>query len=701
MPAIISTTTSLKQQAEELLRRSLNDSQAVFHVGQWEAIEGLVRDRARLLVVQRTGWGKSVVYFLATRLLRDAGSGPTLLISPLLALMRDQIRAAERIGIHAETINSSNIEDWKRVQDELHAGEIDLLLISPERLANENFREKVLMPVAARIGLLVVDEAHCISDWGHDFRPDYRRIVRIVQALPRNIPVLTTTATANDRVVEDVLAQLGDLRVVRGPLARESLRLQNIFLQSQAARMAWLAEQVPRLSGSGVIYTLTVRDAQRVAGWLQSRGIDAQAYYGDLETESRKELETKLLKNQVKALVATTALGMGFDKPDLGFVIHFQRPASVIHYYQQVGRAGRALETAYAVLLGGREDDEIADYFLRTAFPPEAHVNVVLKALKQEPGGLSITLLQKKLNLSYKQIEKVLRTLATEHPSPIEQFESRWYRTPVRYTPDRRKIERLIEVRQREQKRMQDYLHSTECLMAFLQKELDDPDPKPCSRCAVCCGAPLLPESYSTAAANDAVQFLQRCHQKFEPRRKWIADSLDAHGWQGLIPEQLRAQTGWALCLWGDAGWGELVRHGKQDGHFDDELVTAAAEMVQRHWKPNPPPAWVTCVPSLRHPKLVPDFAHRLAKALRLPFISCISQKHRISPQKEMSNSYQQARNLARAFKVDAKQVPPEPVLLVDDMVDSRWTLTVVSALLLEAQSGPVHPLALAMTTPR
>jgi len=701
MPAIISTTTSLKQQAEELLRRSLNDSQAVFHVGQWEAIEGLVRDRARLLVVQRTGWGKSVVYFLATRLLRDAGSGPTLLISPLLALMRDQIRAAERIGIHAETINSSNIEDWKRVQDELHAGEIDLLLISPERLANENFREKVLMPVAARIGLLVVDEAHCISDWGHDFRPDYRRIVRIVQALPRNIPVLTTTATANDRVVEDVLAQLGDLRVVRGPLARESLRLQNIFLQSQAARMAWLAEQVPRLSGSGVIYTLTVRDAQRVAGWLQSRGIDAQAYYGDLETESRKELETKLLKNQVKALVATTALGMGFDKPDLGFVIHFQRPASVIHYYQQVGRAGRALETAYAVLLGGREDDEIADYFLRTAFPPEAHVNVVLKALKQEPGGLSITLLQKKLNLSYKQIEKVLRTLATEHPSPIEQFESRWYRTPVRYTPDRRKIERLIEVRQREQKRMQDYLHSTECLMAFLQKELDDPDPKPCSRCAVCCGAPLLPESYSTAAANDAVQFLQRCHQKFEPRRKWIADSLDAHGWQGLIPEQLRAQTGWALCLWGDAGWGELVRHGKQDGHFDDELVTAAAEMVQRHWKPNPPPAWVTCVPSLRHPKLVPDFAQRLAKALRLPFISCISQKHRISPQKEMSNSYQQARNLARAFKVDAKQVPPEPVLLVDDMVDSRWTLTVVSALLLEAQSGPVHPLALAMTTPR
>jgi ATP-dependent DNA helicase RecQ len=697
---VLSATSSLKRQAEEHLRRSVNDSRAVFHVGQWEAIEGLVRDRARLLVIQRTGWGKSVVYFLATRLLRDAGSGPTLLISPLLALMRDQIRAAERIGIHAETINSINAEDWMRVQDELHAGAVDLLLISPERLANEVFREKVLMPVAARIGLLVVDEAHCISDWGHDFRPDYRRIVRIVQALPRNIPVLTTTATANNRVVDDIQAQLGDLRVVRGPLARESLHLQNISLPGQAARMAWLAEQVPQLTGSGVIYTLTVRDAQRVTGWLQSRGIDAQAYYGDMENERRKVLEARLLKNEVKALVATTALGMGFDKPDLGFVIHFQRPASVIHYYQQVGRAGRALETAYAVLLGGREDDEIADYFLRTAFPPEAHVKVVLKALKKEAGGLSIALLQKKLNLSYGQIEKVLRTLATEHPSPIEQFEARWYRTPVRYAPDPMKIERLIEARKREQSRMRDYLHSAECLMAFLQRDLDDPDPQPCGRCSVCCGAPLLPENYSTAVAKDAVQFLQRCYQKFEPRRRWIGDSLDAYGWKGVIPEELRAQTGWALCLWGDAGWGDLVRHGKQDGHFDDELVTAAAAMLRRHWKPDPPPTWVTCVPSLRHTKLVPDFAQQLAEALHLPFISCMRQKRRIPPQKEMANSYQQAKNLVRAFEVDAKQVRPEPVLLVDDMVDSRWTLTVASALLLEAHSGSVYPLALAMTTP-
>ncbi len=697
--SVLSPTTSLKQQALELLRRSLDDPQATFRDGQWEAIDGLVSDKARLLVVQRTGWGKSVVYFLATRLLRDKGSGPTLLISPLLALMRNQILAAERIGVIAESIDSSNTDDWARVRTELHTGKIDLLLVSPERLANEAFREDVLMPVAERVGLLVVDEAHCISDWGHDFRPDYRRIVRILQALPRNIPVLTTTATANDRVVEDVVNQLGELRVVRGPLARASLRLQNISLPSQAERLAWLAEQVPNLLGSGIIYTLTVRDAQRVAEWLQRRGINAHAYFGDLETSSRKALETKLLKNKIKALVATPALGMGFDKPDLGFVIHFQRPCSVIHYYQQVGRAGRALETAHAVLLGGREDDEIADYFLRTSFPPEAHVKYVLKALKKENKGLSITGLQKKLNLSFTQIKKVLRALAVEHPSPIAKFESKWYRTPVRYTPDKRKIERLIQVRRREQERMREFLHSSECLMAFLQKELDDPNPEPCGRCAVCCGAPLLPENYSSATVNDAIKFLQRCYQKFEPRKFWIADSLSAHKWKGRIPEELRAQEGWVLCLWGDASWGTLVRRGKQDGRFDDELVTAAAEMVQQQWKPNPPPTWVTCVPSLRHTKLVPDFAQRLAAELHLPFIACLHQKRRVPPQKEMANSYKQAQNLAGVFKVASKQIRPEPVLLVDDMVDSRWTFTVVSALLLEVGSGQVYPLALGMTT--
>jgi ATP-dependent DNA helicase RecQ len=364
-------TTMLREKALVLLRQALNNPNADFRDAQWEAIEELLLNKSRLLVVQRTGWGKSLVYFLATRLLTDQGAGCTLLISPLLALMRNQIAAAQRIGIRAETINSSNTDEWNLVNTKLLTNQVDVLLISPERLANQDFYNNILLPLSQKIGLFVVDEAHCISDWGHDFRPDYRRIVRVLQALPSNIPVLATTATANNRVVKDITDQLGqNLRISRGDLTRKSLRLQNICLPSQAARLAWLAQHLPQLPGSGIIYALTVRDAQRVADWLNTQGINAKAYYSELDTQVRIALEDELLNNEIKALVATTALGMGFDKPDLGFVIHYQRPGSVVHYYQQVGRAGRAVETAYGILLSGDEDDQINNYFINTAFPP-------------------------------------------------------------------------------------------------------------------------------------------------------------------------------------------------------------------------------------------------------------------------------------------------------------------------------------------
>ncbi|HAY22388.1 MAG TPA: ATP-dependent DNA helicase RecG, partial [Desulfobacterales bacterium] len=399
----------MKQQALALLRRALAQPGVAFRKGQWEAISALVLGRSQLLVVQRTGWGKSLVYFLATRLLRDHGKGPTLLVSPLLALMRNQVEMAERLGVRAATINSANRKEWQEIKTRLLKNKVDILLVSPERLANDEFREQVLMPLAGTVGLFVVDEAHCISDWGHDFRPDYRRITRILQALPPNIPMLATTATANDRVVNDIQSQLGPrLTLLRGPLGRASLRLQNIHLPGQAARMAWLSEHLPSLPGSGIIYTLTIRDAQRLATWLQSEGIQAFAYWGGLDNDSRVDLEQRLLDNRIKALVATSALGMGFDKPDLGFVIHFQRPGSVIHYYQQVGRAGRALDEAYGIMLSGAEDEEITNYFIRTAFPPEGHTREVLAALNRAEDGLSLSKLEGDLNLRRGQIEKVL-----------------------------------------------------------------------------------------------------------------------------------------------------------------------------------------------------------------------------------------------------------------------------------------------------
>lgn len=695
-------TTILKEKALFLLRQALNNPNADFRDGQWEAIEELLLNKSRLLVVQRTGWGKSLVYFLATRLLRDQGAGCTLLISPLLALMRNQITAAERIGVKAETINSSNTEEWENVELQLLAGEVDILLISPERLANEEFRENVLLPLSQKIGLFVVDEAHCISDWGHDFRPDYRRIVRILQALPQNIPVLTTTATANNRVVDDIKDQLGvNLRVSRGNLTRQSLHLQNIYLPSQAARLAWLAENLPQLPGSGIIYTLTVRDAQRVADWLKTQGINAKSYYGDLDTELRVELEDELLNNQIKALVATTALGMGFDKPDLGFVVHYQRPGSVVHYYQQVGRAGRAVETAYGILLSGDEDDEITNYFINTAFPPEIHTQQVLSELKKAVDGFSIPQLEQQLNFSRGQIDKVLKLLSLESPAPVTKQGSKWYLTPVNYQPNTEKIELLTQIRRHEQARMLNYMQSQQCLMAFLAAELDDPNPEECGKCAVCLGKPLLPETFSDELVNQAILYLRRSNQIIEPRKHWPPQALLIYKFSGNIKSNLRAEAGRTLSLWGDAGWGKLVKRGKyQDNYFDDALVQATFEMIQR-WKPQPFPTWVTCVPSLKRPELVPNLAQRLAEKLGLPFKPIVHKVHETQFQKKMNNSYQQAHNLDGSFTIQSWEGMSSNVFLIDDMVDSRWTFTVIAALLRHAGSGLVYPVALALNSLR
>lgn len=688
----------VRQDALALLRKAVGSPSADFRDGQWEAVEALLR-RKRLLVVERTGWGKSIVYFLATRLLRDRGSGCTLLISPLLALMRNQIQAAGRIGVCAETINSSNPEEWQRVEEALHQNAIDVLLISPERLANEDFVTRCLLPIAGRIGLLVVDEAHCISDWGHDFRPDYRRIVRILQALPTNMPVLATTATANARVVEDVQQQLGpNLGTVRGPLARDSLRLQNLRISSQAGRMAWIAHHVPQLPGSGVVYTLTVRDACNLAAWLQTCGIDASAYHGDMEPVERQNLEDRLLHNQVKALAATVALGMGYDKPDLGFVIHFQRPASVVHYYQQVGRAGRALDEAYAVLLSGAEDDEIADYFIRTAFPTAGEVQQVLDALREARAPLKMAGLQRQLNLPVGKLDKVLKFLLLESPAPVQKTPAGFVRNPVAWQMPVERIQRITNLRRREQDRMREYMTTAHCLMEFLSRELSDPDATRCGKCANCRGRGLGAE-FPPELAEAVTAFLNSLDLPIEPRKAWPS-GMTFEGMRGRIQPEYQAEVGRALCCWGDSGFGELIRKGKQQTQrFSDDLVEAAVRLVREQWNPQPPPEWMTCVPSRRHIGLLPNFARRLAAALRLPLIECIRKVHETEPQKTRQNSFQRVRNLEGAFEVDPGMIQRAPLLLVDDMVDSRWTFTVLAAKLRQAGSGPVLPLALADTS--
>jgi ATP-dependent DNA helicase RecQ len=670
--------------------RAMLGPDAEFREGQREAIEAVLGDGRRALVVQRTGWGKSLVYWIATRVRRDEGHGPALIVSPLLALMRNQIAMAGRLGLQAQTIHSGNVDEWATVEEALAADAVDVLLISPERLGNADFVNRVLPQIRGSIGLFVVDEAHCISDWGHDFRPDYRRIGRLLGALPPSVPILATTATANDRVVADVADQLGaGVQVIRGPLARGTLRLDAIALADQAERLAWLAEQVPNLPGSGIVYCLTIADSQRVAAWLVSRGIDARAYNADLSTPEREALEDALVEGDVKALVATVALGMGFDKPDLGWVIHYQRPGSAIAYYQQVGRAGRAVDRAYGILLSGREDDEIADWFIRNAFPPTVNMEEILRALEAVDSA-TVASLERTVNLPRGRIEQALKLL--EIDGAVVREKGRYSRTATPWSQDEERIARVIATRRAELADMRAYVTHPGCRMEYLIRLLDDPVAGPCGQCNNCRGIGLS-RDLSPELVRDAVTFLRRDLRRIEPRKQWAAGAVE--GLSGSIKP--RHEPGVALSVYGDAGWGrevEAARHGADS--IRPELIDAAARAIRERWQPEPSPAWVTAVPSSGPGVPVGGVARALASRLALPYVECFSAVAGGQPQDAMLNSVQQLRNAHGKLAVDAGAVLPGPVLLVDDLVDSGWTLAVAGWLLLTHGSGPVHPFVLA-----
>lgn len=679
------------------LRRLTGRPDAVFRDDQRDAIEALVDDRARVLVVQRTGWGKSAVYFLTTHLLRQQGLGPTLLISPLLALMRNQIDAASRLGLRCETINSSSNTTVVELERALEADAVDLVLVSPERLANPEFAAKIMPLVGRRPGLVVIDEVHCISDWGHDFRPDYRRIGRLIDRLAgTSVPILGCTATANDRVVADVADQLGaELTTFRGPLRREGLALSGVALDRQAERLAWLASAVPRMDGSGIVYCLTVRDVDNVAAWLTSRGLTVEPYHGALPNDRRLDAEERLRTNQIKALVATTALGMGYDKPDLGFVVHFQSPGSPVAYYQQVGRAGRALDRSEGVLLRGLEDEQIQDYFIDNAFAAEHLVDDVVRVFDRFDEPASLIRVQQYVNISIGRLESIVKQLDVD--GVLERVRGTSYvRTSQPWEYPAARIDEVTAARRLEQQSMLDYFHTTDCRMRFIAELLDDPWAGDCGICDSCTGDSAAADVPLELVA-DAERFLRRRPIVLVTRKQ--AYDPDT-GSRRSFPSDERAEEGRSLSVWGDAGWGRLVRQGKlDDGRFDGRLVEAFVEMI-RDWKPDPAPEWVTCVPSLRYPELVPTFAAKVAAELGLPFHPVVIKVEERPPQREQHNSVHQQLSIDGAFAVEGT-IPASPVLLVDDVVDSSWTLTDIARRLRRAGSGPVYPGVLASSSKR
>ncbi|MGW7517090.1 DEAD/DEAH box helicase [Streptomyces sp. NPDC054796] len=729
--------TDLRQAADTVLSRLVGDDSGTARLreDQWRAIEALVADRRRALVVQRTGWGKSAVYFVATALLRGQGSGPTVIISPLLALMRNQVEAAARAGIRARTINSANTEEWETVQAEVASGEVDVLLVSPERLNNPDFRDQVLPALAAATGLLVVDEAHCISDWGHDFRPDYRRLRTMLAELPAGVPVLATTATANSRVTADVAEQLGtggraeeagggegagttrtEALVLRGPLDRESLSLSVLRLPDAARRMAWLADQLEKLPGSGIIYTLTVAAAEEVTVFLRRQGHTVSSYTGKTENADREAAEADLLANRVKALVATSALGMGFDKPDLGFVIHLGSPSSPIAYYQQVGRAGRGVEHAEVLLLPGPEDEAIWKYFASLAFPPEEQVRRTLDVLATADRPLSLPALEPLVELRRSRLEMMLKVLDVD--GAVRRVKGGWTATGQPWSYDGERYAWVARQREAEQQAMREYATTTGCRMEFLRRQLDDEEAAPCGRCDNCAGARFTADVAGTTL-EAARGELGRPGVEVEPRRMWPT-GLPAIGvdLKGRIPAGQQAGTGRALGRLSDIGWGNRLRpllspqsgDGPVPGDVLDAAVTVLADWAKGPggWASGAPdavarPVGVVTVDSRTRPELVRSLGERIAEVGRMPLLGTVAYAEDAPPlTTPRSNSAQRLRALHGALTVPpglaaAVAEGGGPVLLVDDFTETGWTLAVAARMLRQAGAEGVLPLVLAV----
>ena len=712
---------TLNERAERHLRALVGSESATLRDDQWTAIHALVQERRRALVVQRTGWGKSAVYFVATALLREQGAGPTVIISPLLALMRNQIAAAERAGIRAVTINSANAEQWSQVYEQVRAGAVDVLLVSPERLNNPGFRDEVLPQVAASAGLVVIDEAHCISDWGHDFRPDYRRIRTLLDDLPDGIPVLATTATANQRVATDVAEQLavsagawgsaaagsddptGDTLVLRGTLDRESLHLGVVRLPDQPTRLAWLADYLARTDGSGIVYCLTVAATEQVADHLRSRGLTVAAYSGKTDPTERAQAEDDLLAGRVKALVATSALGMGFDKPDLAFVVHLGAPPSPIAYYQQVGRAGRAVRRAEVVLLPGNDDEAIWSYFGSLGFPSESDVRDTLDELGAAGKPLSLPALEPRVTLRRSRLEMMLKVLDVD--GAVRRVSGGWIATGEPWAYDAERYARVSAARDVEQQAMLEYIDTTECRMRFLRRQLDDAAAEPCGRCDNC-GGLELPAAADQESVVAARAELEIPGVAVEPRAQWpTAMSALGIGLSGRIPAGEKAETGRAVGRLDGIGWGsalrELLNPQSPDGEVPVPLRHAVVAVLDGWLPPGGPsgPGFdvVVYIESSSRPTLVRHLAEGLARYRSLPAATSFELVDH-GPAPSATNS---ARHLAAVLErhrlTDPSAVAGQRVLLVDDATETGWTLTVAARALRKAGATAVFPLVLAV----
>ena len=678
-----------KEKANKLLQESASGD-AEFRSDQWTAIDKLANNRTRLLLIQRTGWGKSTVSFIVTKTLRDNGRGPTLVICPLIALMRDQTKNAnQEFDLDAIRITSDNEHAWENHYDSIREGDCDLVYITPRRLQNQEFRDEILKDESVEFGMIVVDEAHSISYHGHDFRPDYKRVTELLGDMSANMPVLATTATAPENVVDDIEEELQITDTFRGDLYRPSLAIQAISIGNRAKRLAWLAENLPQGEQAGIVYCATRDDVEACVEWLRKREYDVLGYHSRIDSDEREKREKILQNNEVDALITTNALGMGIDKPDLRFVFHFQRPSNLLQYYQEIGRAGRELESAHAVILSGADDDDTAEYFIEKAFPNQSDFEAILDTLEATTEPLTRYEIQRESDAS--NVSRSCKIL--ENEGIIENTVDGYVYNGDHWDYSEYDFHRFTESQYERLDDIQRFMETDRCLAKFIDEQLDGQMDGQCNQCANCTDD-LYPRTIeSNELIDEAMSHYKESGVDTIENRVYRYDDT---GRRTKIPDEEQLNTGRSLALLNDPAFGRLVKKGKFGlGQFDERLVTASVELIQSEWDPSPPPEWITFVPSEYTEGLNENFANRLGEQLEIEVIDCIQRVRDTSRQGQIDSVYEQYKNVRNAFEVTA-EVPNGPGLLVDDIVGSRWTLTEVGAQLNQAGSECVYPFALA-----
>jgi ATP-dependent DNA helicase RecQ len=607
--------------------------------------------------------------------------GVTIVFSPLIALMRDQVRSLRNKGIRAAAINSNQDEEENvAIIEKAQANQLDILYIAPERMENA---EWISASFEMKIAMVVIDEAHCISIWGQSFRPNYRRIVNLVRLLPKSFPVLATTATATPRVEADIIEQVGsDLIPIRGKLLRSNIRLSVVHVQSEDEKFFWLAENLPKLRKTGIIYTGTQASTDIYSNWLQYLGFNSAAYNGRLDAETRMRIESDFIGNKYDCVVSTNALGMGIDKPDIRFIIHTQVPQSPIHYYQEIGRAGRDGQEAHAILLyNPHADDELPKAFIEGSKPSFNKYEKVIAATKKALLGQNEII--KATNLKQTQVSVIIADLIDQGILNEQQGKSKkYFYNPDAPSLDISAFEILRSSQMQELHKMLEYAITDACRMQYLCSYLGDSME---GRCGVCDNDTRIRLSINSTESLKAR--LQGFRETFFPLLE-------------VESSRSRIVNGVAASYYRVSNVGAALKHSKYQGggDFPDWLLRLTMKAYRKHFG-SLAFDLVLYVPPTESGDLVRNFAEKVADTLSIPISHGLVKVGVSSPQKVFQSGISKKDNVHGKFAhMQPAEILGNRILLIDDIFDSGYTIKEIGQYLTSLGATTIAPLVIART---